>query len=48
MIEFKHENPVTLFFGENQIDNVVTEIVSYGTKVLLILGGKSFKSNVRL
>ena len=45
MIEFKHENPVTLFFGENQIDNVVTEIVSYGTKVLLILGGKSFKSN---
>lgn len=45
MIEFKHENPVTLFFGENQIDDVVTEIVSYGTKVLLILGGKSFKSN---
>lgn len=45
MIEFEFKNPVTLFFGENQMDKVILEVKKYGKNVLLILGGGSFKNN---
>lgn len=45
MIEFEFKNPVTLFFGENQMDKIISEVKKYGNNVLLILGSGSFKTN---
>lgn len=44
-MEFTYYNPVKIFHGENKLKEVTAEIKSYGSKVLLITGGESFKKS---
>lgn len=44
-MEFSYYNPVKLLHGEDKLQDVVSEIRTYGDKVLLITGGESFKRN---
>lgn len=43
MKNFTFHNPTKLIFGRGQIDRLRDEIVSYGTRVLLVYGGGSIK-----
>lgn len=45
MNDFIYQNPVTLIFGENNISEVITRIKKHGNRVMLVMGGNSFKSN---
>ncbi|MCH5186416.1 MAG: iron-containing alcohol dehydrogenase [Oscillospiraceae bacterium] len=40
---FIYHNPTKLYFGENALDNLSTELANYGENVLLIYGGGSIK-----
>ncbi len=42
---FIYSNPTTLYFGENAIDGLKTELPKYGKTVLLVYGGGSIKKN---
>lgn len=42
---FIYSNPTTLYFGENAIDGLKTELLKYGKTVLLVYGGGSIKKN---
>lgn len=45
MTDFIYYNPVKLICGESKLKEVAAEVRSFGSKVLLILGGESFKAN---
>lgn len=42
---FKYSNPTTLYFGENSLDFLKTELEAYGKNVLLVYGEGSIKKN---
>lgn len=42
---FIYSNPTTLYFGENAIDGLKTELPKFGKTVLLVYGGGSIKKN---
>ena len=42
---FSYCNPTKLYFGENALDNLHTELKKYGKNVLLVYGGGSIKKN---
>ncbi len=42
---FVYSNPTKLYFGENALDNLHTELQQYGKNVLLVYGGGSIKKN---
>lgn len=43
---FSYSNPTKLYFGENALDNLATELNKYGENVLLCYGGGSIKKMV--
>ncbi len=45
MRNFMYHNPVTLFFGRGQAEQLRKEVPKYGKKVLLVYGGGSIKRN---
>lgn len=45
MLDFIYYNPVKLICGESKMDEVISEVKSFGEKVLLVFGGHSFKEN---
>lgn len=45
MNDFIHNGRVKLIFGESGMEEVIREIKKVGTKVLLVMGGSSFKKN---
>lgn len=42
---FTYSNPTKLYFGENALDNLASELKSYGKNVLFCYGGGSIKKN---
>lgn len=42
---FTYHNPTKLYFGEDALDNLGTELQKYGNRVQLIYGGGSIKKN---
>lgn len=45
MNDFIYNNPVKIYFGDGQFDNLGTELSKYGSRVLLIYGGGSIKKS---
>lgn len=45
MLDFIFCNPVKLFFGEDKRSDVISEIEKYGSRIMLVMGGSSFKAN---
>jgi alcohol dehydrogenase YqhD (iron-dependent ADH family) len=45
MNSFVYDIPVKVYFGENQLGNLSTELKKYGKRVLLTYGGGSIKRN---
>ena len=43
MNNFVFQNPVKVYFGKGQIDNLSAELANYGKNVLLVYGGGSIK-----
>ena len=43
--EFSYCNPTKLYFGEDTLSNLSTELKKYGTNVVLVYGGGSIKKN---
>lgn len=41
--DFTYSNPTKIYFGENSLDNLSTELKNYGKNVLLVYGGGSIK-----
>ena len=41
---FSYCNPTKLYFGENSLDYLNTELLKYGNNIVLIYGGGSVKS----
>lgn len=42
---FSYCNPTKLYFGENSLNDLNTELPKYGKNVVLIYGGGSIKKN---
>lgn len=42
---FSYCNPTKLYFGENALDNLSTELAKYGKNVMLVYGGGSIKKS---
>lgn len=42
---FSYCNPTKLYFGENALGNLASELVKYGRNVVLVYGGGSIKKN---
>ncbi len=42
---FTYSNPTKLYFGENALDSLKTELSNYGQNVMLVYGGGSIKKN---
>ena len=42
---FTYCNPTKLYFGEDSLSNLKTELKKYGTNVVLVYGGGSIKKN---
>ncbi|MCI8284052.1 MAG: iron-containing alcohol dehydrogenase [Firmicutes bacterium] len=42
---FIYSNPTKLYFGEDSLDNLKSELANYGTKIQLVYGGGSIKKN---
>ena len=42
---FSYSNPTKLYFGENALGNLTSELVKYGRNVVLVYGGGSIKKN---
>lgn len=42
---FTYSNPTKLYFGENALDNLASELKNYGRNVLFCYGGGSIKKN---
>lgn len=42
---FSYSNPTKLYFGDDALDNLNTELQKYGKNVLLVYGGGSIKKN---
>lgn len=42
---FTYSNPTKLYFGENALDNLASELKNYGKNVLFCYGGGSIKKN---
>ncbi len=42
---FTYCNPTRLYFGENSLKNLKTELANYGKNVMLVYGGGSIKKN---
>ncbi len=45
MDNFTYYNPTKLIFGKGQVEQLTTEVPSYGNRVLLVYGGGSIKRN---
>lgn len=45
MLDFIHQSPVKIIFGESNLPAVMEETRRYGKCVLLVLGGESFRKN---
>lgn len=43
---FSYCNPTKLYFGENALGNLASELVKYGRNVVLVYGGGSIKKMV--
>lgn len=46
MNNFIYDIPVKVYFGENQLENLGTELKKYGKRVLTTYGGGSIKKTV--
>lgn len=44
-MDFIQQSPVKMIFGENQLGKVIEETKKYGKRVLLVMGGESFRKN---
>ena len=42
---FSYHNPTKLYFGEDSISNLKTELANYGKNILFVYGGGSIKNN---
>ena len=42
---FSYHNPTKLYFGEDSISNLKTELANYGKNILFVYGGGSIKKN---
>lgn len=42
---FTYSNPTKLYFGEDSLDNLKTELANYGKNIMLVYGGGSVKTN---
>ena len=42
---FSYCNPTKLYFGENALDNLSTELTKYGKNIMLVYGGGSIKKS---
>ncbi len=42
---FTYSNPTKLYFGEDSLDNLKTELANYGKNIMLVYGGGSIKKN---
>ena len=42
---FTYCNPTKLYFGEDSLENLNTELAKYGDNVVLVYGGGSIKKN---
>ena len=42
---FVYSNPTKLYFGENSLDYLKTELANYGSNIMLVYGGGSIKKN---
>ena len=45
MIDFIYQNPTKIIFGNGSIEKLSSEILNYGTRVLLVYGGYSIKDS---
>ena len=45
MNPFIYEIPTKVYFGENQLQHLGTELKQFGNRVLLVYGGGSIKRN---
>mgnify|MGYP004726016431 CR=1 FL=1 len=45
MINFQHYNPTRIIFGKDVYKNIGEEVKKYGTRILMVYGGKSLKAN---
>ncbi|CAG7632969.1 Long-chain-alcohol dehydrogenase 2 [Paenibacillus solanacearum] len=45
MNTFAYYNPTRLFFGKDTLDQLLTQVPPYGSKILLVYGGGSIKRN---
>lgn len=45
MLDFIHQSSVKIIFGESNLPAVVEEARGYGKRVLLVMGGESFRKN---
>lgn len=45
MINFEFYNPTRIIFGKDVYKNVGEEVKKYGTRILMVYGGKSLKAN---
>ena len=45
MNDFTFYNPVRLYFGKNQVEQLENELPKYGDKILVVYGGGSIKRN---
>ena len=43
--DFTYSNPTKIYFGENSLHNLSTELKNYGKNVLLVYGGGPIKKN---
>ena len=42
---FSYHNPTKLYFGEDSLENLKSELVNYGSNILLVYGGGSIRKN---
>lgn len=46
LVEFSYSNPTKLYFGENALSNLSTELSKYGENVFLAYGGSIKKNGI--
>lgn len=42
---FSYHNPTKLYFGEDSLSNLKTELANYGKNILFVYGGGSIKKS---
>ena len=44
-LDFTYQNPTTIYFGKNALDNLRNELVNYGDNIMLAYGKGAIKKN---